>query len=191
MQAGVCISLLTRPDAEVRVVNDAPSLTFVPSTYTVETGEAERIAVDHVARIVESDINSTSQRACAERTSADPTPLTPAAVGAHLTGMQSAATMLAARVKLLHEYVSGVADGRLAHNHALLRQVAAFLRQLPITDSPAFEREFLSEVNDTLLMMQLCSMTSGVAQLQDIADRSSVIFAGGGRTRAAARGGFV
>lgn len=29
----------------MRVVNDLPALTFVPASYTVETGEAERIAV--------------------------------------------------------------------------------------------------------------------------------------------------
>lgn len=76
--------------AEMHVVNDAPVLTFVKSTYTIEaraasarrrrtradaprrtspqSGEAERIAVDHVARVAEADATSSSaQRACLPR----------------------------------------------------------------------------------------------------------------------------
>ena len=45
------------------MVNDVPSLTFVSASYSVETGEAERIAVDHVARTVETANSSTAQRA--------------------------------------------------------------------------------------------------------------------------------
>jgi len=55
---------VTLYECEVRVGNEAPSLTFVPASYTVETGEAERIAVDHVTRVVENGANSSSaQRA--------------------------------------------------------------------------------------------------------------------------------
>lgn len=46
--------------------------------------------------------------------------------------------MLAARVKVLHEYVAGVEAGRLPLNHALLRQIAAFLSQLPAADTVRF-----------------------------------------------------
>jgi hypothetical protein len=50
--------------AEVHVVNDAPQLTFVQAEYTVEIGEAERIAVDHVTRALPMDANSSAaQRA--------------------------------------------------------------------------------------------------------------------------------
>jgi hypothetical protein len=83
--------------------------------------------------------------------------------------------MLAARVKVLHEYVCGVEAQRIPYNHVLLRQIAAFLSQLPAVDTPDFEREFLAEMNDTLLLMQLCAMTSGVAQLQDLCDRITAV----------------
>lgn len=104
-------------------------------------------------------------------------------------GMQGAATMLAARVKLLHEYVAGVAEGRVPHNHALLRKIAAFLRQLPPSDSAAFERELLAEANDTLLMMLVTSMTHGVAQIQDMCDRVALTH-GEKQTRMGRRGFF-
>ena len=68
--------------AELHVVGDAPVLTFVKSAYTIEvrrtrallcplsracsrapsaqSGEAERIAVDHVARVVQTNATSSS-----------------------------------------------------------------------------------------------------------------------------------
>ena len=39
--------------------------------------------------------------------------------------------MLASRVRVLRDYVTAVAEGKAPHNHAVMRQIAALLRQLP------------------------------------------------------------
>ncbi len=38
-------------ESELRIINDEPTLMFSKVNYRIETGEAERIAVDHVARV--------------------------------------------------------------------------------------------------------------------------------------------
>jgi COP9 signalosome complex subunit 6 len=103
--------------------------------------------------------------------------------------MQSAAKMLAARVRVLHEYVAAVAAGTAPHDHAMLREIAALLRQLPAVEPAAFEREFLTEVNDTLLMSYLTAMTKGTAQAGELADRLTTVH-GDRQSRRATRGFF-
>ena len=41
-------------ESELRMVDDAPTQLFVKVPYKIETGEAERISVDHIARITSS-----------------------------------------------------------------------------------------------------------------------------------------
>ena len=158
----------------------------------MQSGEAERIAVDHVARVVQTNTSSSSaQRAWQAATPCPPTltvPL-PRAVTSHLTGMQSAAKMLAARVRMLHAYVSAVAAGTAPHDHELLREIAALLRQLPAVDPAAFEREYLTEVNDTLLMAYLTAMTKGTAQVGELAEKLNAVH-GERQNRRATRGFF-
>ena len=110
-------------------------------------------------------------------------------VSSHLQGMQSAATMLASRVRVLHDYVAAVAQGTLPHDHALLRQIAALLRQLPSAEPEAFDHEHLTEVNDTLLLMYLTAMTKGTVQIQDLTDRLNTVH-GDRQSRRAMRGFF-
>lgn len=98
------------------------------------------------------------------------------AVKSHLGGIHSAAAMLSARVRVLQDYVTAVAEGKAPHNHALMRQIAALLRQLPAAaDQQAFEREFMTELNDMLLMLDVTAMTRGTAQVHDVADRLNVV----------------
>jgi COP9 signalosome complex subunit 6 len=111
------------------------------------------------------------------------------AVTSHLAGMQSAAKMLAARVRVLHEYVSAVCAGTVPHDHALLREIAALLRQLPAVEPATFERDYLTEVNDTLLMSYLTAMTKGTAQIGELADRLNAVH-GDKQSRRATRSFF-
>jgi COP9 signalosome complex subunit 6 len=45
-------------ESELHVIEGVPSLIFVNASYTIETVEAERISVDHVAHIKPSDGSS-------------------------------------------------------------------------------------------------------------------------------------
>jgi hypothetical protein len=84
--------------------------------------------------------------------------------------------MLASRVRVLRDYVTAVAEGKAPHNHAVMRQIAALLRQLPAAaDSASFQREHMTELNDMLLMLGVTAMTKGTAQVHDVADRLNVV----------------
>lgn len=66
---------------------------FVELTYTLATEEAERIGVDHVARMSASDTGESSL------------------VGEHLQAQHNAIKMLHDRVKLILNYVKAVQAG--------------------------------------------------------------------------------
>ncbi len=48
-------------ESELRMVEEKPTLLFVKVPYKIETGEAERIAVDHVAKITPTGSSTGSQ----------------------------------------------------------------------------------------------------------------------------------
>lgn len=75
---------------------------FVELTYTLATEEAERIGVDHVARMSASDLGESSL------------------VGEHLQAQHSAINMLHNRVKLILDYVKAVQTGNVPHLSKLL-----------------------------------------------------------------------
>ena len=80
---------------------------FVKLPYTLATEEAERIGLDHVARISTNTDTDTSR-----------------AVDT-LLAQHSAIKMLASRVKIVLEYVKAVERGELEHNHEIMRQIRA------------------------------------------------------------------
>ncbi|EFJ31504.1 hypothetical protein SELMODRAFT_74712 [Selaginella moellendorffii] len=129
-------------ESELHVIDGVPSLIFVKASYTIETVEAERISVDHVAHIKPSDGSSAATQ-----------------LAAHLTGMHSAIKMLHSRIKVLHHLLAAIQKGDAPPEHALLRQVSSLVRRLPAIDSPKFQDDFLMEYNDTLLMTYLATIT--------------------------------
>ena len=74
--------------------------------YTLATEEAERIGLDHVARLAGDTGGGAGSRA-----------------GDHLAAQHSAVKMLASRVKLVLQYCRAVERGELEHNHEIMRQV--------------------------------------------------------------------
>ncbi|KAL3613984.1 hypothetical protein CASFOL_042058 [Castilleja foliolosa] len=74
--------------AFLHVIDGNPQLIFVRSSYTIETVEAERISVDHVAHLKPSDGGSAATQ-----------------LAAHLTGTHSAIKMLNSRIRVLHHYL--------------------------------------------------------------------------------------
>eukprot|EP00270_Netrium_digitus_P014105 TRINITY_DN4755_c0_g1_i2.p1 TRINITY_DN4755_c0_g1~~TRINITY_DN4755_c0_g1_i2.p1 ORF type:complete len:281 (+),score=21.97 TRINITY_DN4755_c0_g1_i2:177-1019(+) len=112
-------------ESELHVIDGVPSLIFVKSNYTIETVEAERISVDHVAHIKPSDGSSVSTQ-----------------LAAHLTGMHSAIKMLNSRIRVLHNLLISMHQGAVPYDHSLLRQVSSLVRRLPAIDSPRFQEDF-------------------------------------------------
>jgi len=145
-------------ESELHVVEDQPTLLFVKVPYRIQTGEAERIGVDHVARV-----NPTG--------GAEGSQLT-----AHLNGLHNAIKMLNVRVKALHSFLGAINDGKIAPDHGILRQTAALCNLLPAIDTPAFQEDFLKEYNDVLLVTYLASITKGSSTINELVDKFNATY---------------
>ncbi|KAG6829283.1 hypothetical protein H0H92_005036 [Tricholoma furcatifolium] len=115
------------PSVEIRERTSRPVFIEVP--YNVETGEAERIAVDWTARG-----GGSGTSLCLE-TGHD-------AVESHLQTQRSAVKMLHERILILVKYVTEVIAGEAKKDHATLRALSALVASLPATENKAFREEF-------------------------------------------------
>eukprot|EP00897_Mesotaenium_endlicherianum_P004806 jgi/Mesen1/4353/ME000022S03643 len=155
---------ITIYENELHVIDGNPSLIFVKANYTIETVEAERISVDHVAHIKPSDGSSAATQ-----------------LAAHLTGMHSAIKMLNSRIRALHHLLTSLQSGNVPYDHSLLRQVSSLVRRLPTIDSPKFQEDFLTEMNDTLIVTFLASITKGTSSINELVDKFNVAYDKQGR----------
>jgi len=153
-------------ESEVRVLNDQPTMIFVKVPYKIETGEAERIAVDHVARITPSGGGSGSL------------------LTAHLMGVHNALSMLNIRVKIIVKFLEAVKAGKIPADHGLLRRVGSLINQLPSADTPGFKRDFINEYNDALVITYLAAITKGANNTNELIDKFNVTFDKSSRRRA-------
>ncbi|KAJ1702448.1 hypothetical protein LUZ63_002227 [Rhynchospora breviuscula] len=146
-------------ETELHVIDGNPQLIFVKSSYNIETVEAERISVDHVAHLKPSDGGSAATQ-----------------LSAHLTGIHSAIKMLNSRVRVLHQYLVAMQRGEIPLDNSLLRQVLSLLRRLPAIESEKFQDEFLMEFNDTLLMTYLAMFTNCTGTMNDVVEKFNIAY---------------
>ncbi|KAG9448886.1 hypothetical protein H6P81_008851 [Aristolochia fimbriata] len=146
-------------ESELHVIDGIPQLIFVRSSYTIETVEAERISVDHVAHLKPSDGGSAATQ-----------------LAAHLTGTYSAIKMLNSRVRILHQYLLSMQRGDIPCDNSLLRQVSSLLRRLPAIESVKFQDDFLMEYNDTLLMTYLAMFTNCSSTMNELVDKFNTTY---------------
>ncbi|KAI4307520.1 hypothetical protein L6164_030697 [Bauhinia variegata] len=146
-------------ESELHVIDGIPQLIFVRSSYTIETVEAERISVDHVAHLKPSDGGSAATQ-----------------LAAHLTGIHSAIKMLHSRIKVLHHYLLAMQKGDVPCENSLLRQVSSLLRRLPAIESGKFQDDFLMEYNDTLLITYLAMLTNCSSAMNELVDKFNTAY---------------
>ncbi|TKY49877.1 COP9 signalosome complex subunit 6a [Spatholobus suberectus] len=146
-------------ESELHVIDGIPQLIFVRSSYTIETVEAERISVDHVAHLKPSDGGSAATQ-----------------LAAHLTGIHSAIKMLHSRIKVLHHYLLAMQKGDVPFENSLLRQVSSLLRRLPAIESGKFQDDFLMEYNDTLLISYLAVLTNCSSAMNELVDKFNTAY---------------
>ncbi|KAJ3011381.1 COP9 signalosome complex subunit 6 [Thoreauomyces humboldtii] len=139
------------------VAGESSQPRFFRAQYRIETGEAERIAVDHVARTSNVQDGKGS------------------ALITHLVSQRNAIKMLHSRTRLLHDYVLDVSIGRVPRDHDIMRQVASLCHRLPTIDSPDFRKEFLTDYNDVLLMTYLATITKGTSAAHDLVDTFNIV----------------
>ncbi|PON47178.1 JAB1/MPN/MOV34 metalloenzyme [Parasponia andersonii] len=146
-------------ESELHVIDGIPQLIFVRSSYTIETVEAERISVDHVAHLKPSDGGSAATQ-----------------LAAHLTGIHSAIKMLNSRIRVLHHYLLSMQKGEIPCENSLLRQVSSLLRRLPAIESGKFLDDFLMEYNDTLLITYLAMFTNCSSAMNELVDKFNTAY---------------
>lgn len=144
-------------EQEIRVVDGKPKNLFARLTFKIETGESERIAVDHIAHV----------RPVADGDSA---------LAAHLEGVRNAIQMLNLRVKNIQKFLDATVKGQIPKDHHLLRQISAMANMLPAIDSDEFKNEFLMEYNDTILVTYLAAMTKACNMADELNQKFAVSY---------------
>lgn len=148
---------ITVYESVIDLVNGEATMLFVEIPYTVATEEAERIGVDHVARVTtaEADTGST--------------------VAEHLTAQHNAIKMLHNRVKILADYVKAVQAGEIQKNHEILRETYSLCHRLPVLNTSRFKDEFYNQCNDVSLMTYLGTLTKGCNTINQFVNKFNVL----------------
>mmetsp|Transcript_40628 Transcript_40628/g.104022 ORF Transcript_40628/g.104022 Transcript_40628/m.104022 type:complete len:307 (-) Transcript_40628:189-1109(-) len=161
-------------ESELHFIDGCSSVVFVSATYSIETSEAERIAVDQVAKILPSGTSSGSDH-----------------LSAHYTALHSAMKMLNSRVGALLRVLQDMKSGAMPYDHALVRQITALVRMLPSIQTQAFKEEFLTEYTDSQLVIYLASLTKSACTLNEVVDKYSLAYEKTSRGRRGAGMGML
>lgn len=178
-------------ESTVELVDDKPEPVFVPTPYEIETGEAERVAVDHVSKPMDGGEGGAQSSRAFSSFLRFPCPSTfvdlhsaPRAVLAALSTQRSALSMLHDRISLIHRYLLSLTAGTAPRDPETLRQIAALVASLPSTTaggpvanggkkeaeggSSEFEKEFLTEYNDVVLTNYLAALTKQLLTANEV-----------------------
>ena len=144
---------------EVSIDPNVPTgVTFSEVSYTLATEEAERIGVDHVARVSASGSVDTS------------------AASDHLMVQCRALKMLFSRIQIISQYLKAVKAGEISPSPEVLRDIQSLTRQLPVTQTPETNAEWLVQANDVLLTTYLSTMTTSADQASSLVSKLNTIF---------------
>jgi len=142
-------------ETTVKVVDEKPKIMFTKIPYSIETTEAERIAVDYVANV------STGGRSM---------------LTSHLSTLQSAIKMLNLRVKIITRFVQDTKAGKIPRDEGLLRSIDALCHLLPAIDTEKFKEDFLTEYNDSLLVTYLATVTKTSNAINEMIEKFNITY---------------
>nr|CAG4648735.1 EOG090X08T4 [Polyphemus pediculus] len=148
---------VTMFESVIDLVNGAATMLFVELTYTLATEEAERIGVDHVARMASGDLSESSQ------------------VAEQLQAQHNAVKMLANRVRLILEYIKAMERGEVPKSHEVLREAKSLTHRLPVLNSETFQEEYYTQYNDVLLQTYLASITKACHDLHQFVNKFNIL----------------
>jgi len=148
---------LTLMEGQLKIQDDTTTYKFGKIPYKIETTDAERIAVDHVARAGSSNDEGSK-------------------LTAHLLSIRNAIKMLNMRIKLIVQFIEAQKSGELPVDYSLLRRINALCHLLPAIDGDNFKQEFLNEHNDTLLATYLASITKASNAINELVDKFNITY---------------
>ncbi|EAA12413.4 AGAP008156-PA, partial [Anopheles gambiae str. PEST] len=145
-------------ESVIDIVQGQAMMLFVPLVYTLATEEAERIGVDHVARMSNNDTDANST------------------VAEHLLAQYNAIKMLNSRVKIILAYIKAVENDQLKPNQEILRMAYSLSRRLPIVQNPSFKEEFYTQSNDVGLITYLGALTKVANDMNQLVNKFNVLY---------------
>jgi len=107
----------------------------------VASTDAEKIGIDHIARIVPQGGSASLQ------------------LSAHLGGVHGAIGKLSEGIQSIVAYLQGVKNGTITKNQAVLRDVQSLCNRLHVCKTEESQEALLQEYNDVLLVAYLASIT--------------------------------
>jgi len=144
-------------ESVIDIVKGDAKVLFVDIPYTLASEEAERIGVDHVARVSAAD---TADSSTAE----------------HLVAQHSSIKMLHNRVKIILSYIQAAEKGEVAKNHEILREAYSLCHRLPVFNSNRFGEDYYTQCNDVCLMAYLGAMTKGTNTMNQFLNKFNVLY---------------
>ncbi|GAA5845491.1 hypothetical protein JCM3766R1_001537 [Sporobolomyces carnicolor] len=139
-----------------------PEPSFVKVEYEIETGEAEKVAVDEVSQVQDDTANPQSSTA--------------SALIASLSSQRNALSMLSSRVSQITAYLAAVARGEAEKDDETLRQIQALVSGLKgHVGGGELEKEFMTEYNDALLTTYLASLTKQLLSVNELLDKQLLL----------------
>ncbi|TSK87457.1 COP9 signalosome complex subunit 6 [Bagarius yarrelli] len=157
-------------ESVIDIINGEATMLFAELPYTLATEEAERIGVDHVARMTSTGTGENST------------------VAEHLIAQHSAIKMLHSRVKLILEYVKAVEAGEVPFpeilreakspqtGHEILREANALCHRLPVLSTVKFKTDFYDQCNDVGLMAYLGTITKTCNSMNQFINKFNVLY---------------
>uniref|UniRef100_A0A8C3Y1J4 COP9 signalosome complex subunit 6 n=2 Tax=Catharus ustulatus TaxID=91951 RepID=A0A8C3Y1J4_CATUS len=145
-------------ESVIDIINGEATMLFAELPYTLATEEAERIGVDHVARMTATGGGENST------------------VAEHLIAQHSAIKMLHSRVRLILEYVRAAENGEVPFNHEILREACALCHCLPVLSTEKFKTDFYDQCNDVGLMAYLGTITKTCNTMNQFVNKFNVLY---------------
>lgn len=142
----------------IDLVSGEATMLFVELLYTLSTEEAERIGLDHMARMSTNESGESSL------------------VAEQLQAQHSAIKMLHSRVHLILDYVRAVKEGKVAPNHEILREAYSLCHRLPVISNETFKEEYFNQCNDVGLMTYLGTLTKGCNTINQFVNKFNILY---------------
>jgi COP9 signalosome complex subunit 6 len=119
--------------------------TFAKVPFKIESDDAERVTLEHCASITQEVEESGSQ------------------VGTSFTRTIKALESLEERVGLIKMYLEDVKENKVQPDQALLREIRGLCNRLPAVNSETFRDDYMLELNDSMLITYLATLTKSSA----------------------------
>jgi COP9 signalosome complex subunit 6 len=152
---------VTMYESVIDLVNGEATLLFVQAQYTLITEEAERIGLDHMARL--SSTQSSGESASS-------------VVAENLRCQLNAVKMLRDRVRLIRDYVKDTQNKTIPWNHDILREAFNLSHRLPVISTALFKDEFYNQCNDVALMTYLGMITKGSNSMNQFVSKFNLLY---------------